>query len=278
MMKLSLLSIFEGFFHPELPSGANSHMFNGMKAKGPVNFPYVNDDEEMLSDEEIDGEIQLELKLGRVMRDPLNLPNHNLSNGSFSNGKDSKTFGNYQLNPRGENGMDPSIDDSMLKSIEVENPDTNDDIPDEWKPYFETQKSAFAQAEKSKAKRKTDGMSLWDKAKSLKTFEIKNEDVGMREKGRAYGAPITTKQPFASGVPKATNMDFMSDDEIDRELGLMEWISSKMVYARKLHGPEADLNFFDKSGRNPYIMNTEEEFDKQQKKRTNEKKRRRPKL
>ncbi len=52
------------------------------------------------------------------------------------------------------------------------------------------------------------------------------EDVGTREKGRAVGDIMSTKKPFANGVPQNTSFDekkFMSDDEIEQELGLSEF-------------------------------------------------------
>ena len=50
------------------------------------------------------------------------------------------------------------------------------------------------------------------------------EDVGMREKGRSSGDLMSTKKPFANGIPKCTDDDkFMDEDEIERELGLKEF-------------------------------------------------------
>lgn len=266
----SLLSLFESFFTPELPSGRNSHMFRKSQEKGPKLFPY-NHAEETLDDEVIDKELQLEFKTARTMKDPTNLSTHNLHNGSFANGKGSKSFASYQLNPAGDN--DPSIYDAEARSISVENPEKNSDIPDDWKPYFESQRKSFSQAEAAKPKKRKE-MTLWD---AFKPPKIQKEAVGEREKARAYGAPITTKNPLTSGMPKATSLDFLSDEEIDKELGLSEslkeWMSSSPLLTRKLHSADADLNFFSEPI-NKFQMNTEEEFDKNQKKRKNEKKRR----
>lgn len=266
MKKLSLSNLFESIFSPELPSGRNSHMFRKSQEKGPKLFPY-NHAEETLDDEVIDKELQLEFKTGRTMRDPANLSTHNLHNGSFANGKASKSFGSYQLNSAGDN--DPSIYDAEARSISVENPEKNGDIPDDWKPYFESQKRSFSQAEAAKPKKRKE-MTLWD---AFRAPKIQKEAVGQREKGRAYGAPISTKNPLTSGTAKATSLEFLSDDEIDKELGLKEWMSSSPIIKKRLHSPDADLNFFEEP-LNKYQMNTEEDFDKNQKKRKNEKKRR----
>lgn len=266
-MKLSLMKILESIFDPELPSGRNSHMFIQQNhPKGPNDFPY-NHSEETLDEEDIKKELKLEFKTSRVMKDPTNLSNHNIHNGSFSNGKGSNSFADYQFNLAGEN--DPSIHDATVQKIPEEK---NSDIPEEWKPYFENQKKAFKDAENAKPKKRSkDSFSLWDAFKPPKTIKSES-DIGLREKGRAYGQPQpTTKQPLASGVPKKTDLEFWSDEEIDKELGLKEYISSMTVINKKVHSPKADLRFFEDEN-DSFIMNTEEEFNKNQKKRIHEKK------
>lgn len=54
---------------------------------------------------------------------------------------------------------------------------------------------------------------------SIMSFFFK-EDVGMREKGLHQGDLMSTKKPFANGIPKSEGDDFMSEDEIEEELGL----------------------------------------------------------
>lgn len=277
------MDILEGFFHPETPGPRNAHHSpHSPGPKGPSGFPYT-EVEETMSDEEIGKELKLELKLGNVMKDPLNLPNHNAHNGSFSWGKASKPFGNYQMS--GKNGPDKSQVDVLVRPIEEEyamhDPETEErarkdlereiiDISSRTSPELdaatkkaiETRDSARKEAAASRKKRNMPA-SKWESAKpSVKRLE---EDIGMREKGRAYGSPITTKQPFESGVPNNTGSDFMDEDEIMKELGLMEWISSSPVFNRKIHGPEAEMNFFN-DNRPAFTLNTEEEFNQNQKK------------
>lgn len=233
--------------------------------KGPSKFPY-NEPEETLEDEEIDRELQLEFKVGRVMRDPLNLPNHNAHNGSFSNGKGSKSFADYQLDKTNRRNTDEELGDA--ESISVFNKEKNSDIPEEWKKYFENQKIAFEQSKKSKPSRKSS--VLWDMVKPIKKESV---GVGAREKGRAYGGQITTKQPFASGVPNKSGNEFLSDEEIDKELGLSEWISSDAIFNNKINPEKADLNFLKDVDRN-FEMNTEEDFNETQRKNKKSKRRR----
>lgn len=265
MKKMSLARVLEALFNPELPGPANAHQFTQTHPKGPSEFPY-NHSEPTMEEEDIDQELKLEFNAGagRSMRDPANLPNHRSHNGSFANGLASKAFGNYKLNSKEEDGFDPSMHEVEVRSIDVDNAGDNSDIPDEWKPFFEERDRAEAQASESKAKKRTD-LTLWSAYKAPK---MKKEDVGMREKGRAYGTPVsTTKQPFASGIPKATpNMEFYSDEDIDKELGLIEWISSSLLFNKKVHPAKADLDFFSLDPKK-FRMNTEEEFNDNQKRR-----------
>ncbi len=61
---------------------------------------------------------------------------------------------------------------------------------------------------------------------SIMPFFFK-EDVGMREKGRALGDLMSTKQPFANGMAKDTSDrqedKFMDEDEIEKELGISDF-------------------------------------------------------
>lgn len=286
-MKLSLTKIMESFFQPEAAKNTKNCAPGDPKPKGPSNFPYGSEDGETLSDEEIDQELKLELKLSNVMRDPLNLPNHNAHNGSFSAGKGSRPFGNYQTTSKQhpeksqvdvmvqpiEETHDPEQEEVIRKELGRDLIDRSSRSPEEMdaqiKQAIENRDRAREQAVAARKKKKFPA-NKWEEARSpIKPID---EDVGMREKGRAYGAQITTKQPFASGMPKTTGSDFMDEDEIGKELGLiegkfdlMEWISSSPILNRRAHGPEAELDFFDKA-RPLFTLNTEEEFNANQRK------------
>jgi hypothetical protein len=264
--KMNLLDIFESIFHPELPNGSNSHMFiQQNRFKGPSKFPY-NEPEESMDDEDINKELKLEFKTGRVMKDPTNLPNHNLHNGSFSNGKGSKAFASYQTDVKKDIPKNDELGDA--ESISIFDKEKNSDIPQEWKKYFENQKIAFEQSKKSKPERRSS--VLWDLVKPIKKESV---GVGTREKARAYGSQITTKQPFSSGMPNDSGNEFMSDEEISKELGLSEWISSNVIFNNKVNPEKADLNFFEKKSDRNFEMNTEEDFNETQRKVKKRKKR-----
>ena len=239
MKKLSLMKIFEGFFTPQLPGPGTAHMFNTTKPKGDMNLPFQRKrkDLEYMQDDEIEDELDLEesIKLGPTQRDPLNLPGYNMHQGSFANGKGSKSFANYKTNT----AYNPDAESNAAVSISKAN--------------FEYDDEGFDEEEE---------------------LELKSEDVGLREKGRAYGAQITTKQPFANGMPKReSSSNYYDEDEIIDELGLNEWISSKTVFVRNKLKSKQDLDFF-KNLESPglYLLNTIEEFEENQRKRSNDKK------
>jgi hypothetical protein len=289
-MKLSLMDIIEGFFHPEVPGGRNTHHTpHAPGQKGPDDFPYTDNDLEMMSDEDIKQELKLELKLGNIMRDPLNMPAHNVQNGSFSWGKASKPFGNFQTKTRqaptksqvdvAVNGIeeeldpmhDPETEELYRKKTELQIIDASSKTPEEvdeaTKRAIENRDRARRDAVAARKKRNGDSKA-WEKATSETKYksQIVDEDVGMREKALAYGSPVqTTKQPFANGVPNRTGSDFMDEEEIMRELGLMEWINSSSVFNRHASGETEELEFMD-DNRPLFTLNTEEEFNKNQKK------------
>lgn len=270
ILKLSILTIFEGFFQPEIAKNTKNSAPIPPNQEGPSDFPYHSKTGDILSDEEIEKELKLELKLGNVMRDPKNLPNHNVHNGSFSWGKSSKTYGSYLTNSADED-LDPSRTDVMVNNIE-EGTDLEQDEAEEFDEYIKkaienrdrARREAIAARKKLNIKSKR-----WEKA----TAPIKNEDIGTRDKAQAYGAQITTMKPFANGVPQKTQSGFMDEDEIAKELGLTEmlkldlseWISSSLLFNRPAKGEKDDLNFFDKNN-HPSLMATEEEFNKNQRK------------
>lgn len=271
MKKISLLSIFEGFFHPEVPGPRNSHSFNSPRSMGDAIDKQAGIPD-TLSDQEIDQELNLEFKTMSVMRDPLNLPGHNVHNGGYGPGKGSKPFGNYQT--KSKQVPDESQEDVMLRTIEQDNPQGLSILSDpeiasalglpreKEKPYREKVRGAKNHGQEAH----------WKDAKSQPRQSI-DEDVGMREKGRAYGSPITTKQPFASGMPKITDSNFFSEEEIESELGLREWMSSTPIFNKHAKSDKHELNFFENNRPN-FTMNTEEEFNQNQKKVKNEKKKR----
>jgi hypothetical protein len=274
MRKLSLLKILEGFYSPETPGPRNAHMFNTNRTLGD---PLDSDHADMMSDEEIADELKLEFKLGLTMRDPTNLSNHNVHNGSFSLGKGSKSFGNYQT--KSNQGFNDSQEDVMVNTYSANNPDnlsllSDPQIAAELGLTKKERPKGYADRVKEAKIRGPEGH--WKDARSIPRPIIKplEEEIGAREKGLAYGAAITTKQPFASGMPSITDSEFYSDEEIAKELGLTEWISSTPVFNKKFRGPKAELDFFE-AGRPVFVMNTEEEFNENQKEKNGKKKKKR---
>jgi hypothetical protein len=263
-MKMRLSDILEALLVRDLPDGSSAHRFSQPLASGPTEFPYSFPGP-TLDDEEIDKELQLEFGMGaRLMQDPVNLSNHNIQHGAFAKGNSTQGINNYQLNDR-DPEFDPSLVDASTKTFETESGESNKDIPDKWKKYFETKQRFNKEADEARPKRK-EGLTLWNAAKAAKK-EIKREEVGLRQKGLSYGSPVdSTKQPFYNGIPKATpNMDFYSDEEIDRELGLVESFSSSSIFNKNVHSATADLEFFERLAFSNSKGVSEEEFNKNQK-------------
>lgn len=288
-MKFSILDILESFFQPEAAKQTNNSAPRDASVKGSLEFPYNTEDEDFMSDKEIGKELKLELKLGNVMKDPKNLPSHNLHNGSFSWGKASRPFGNYQLKssfpedsqievmvrPIEEGFHDPEAEEQWRKEADREiikkSGTTPEDLDEQIKKAIENRNRARKEAEAARRIRRF-ASSRWEDARS----PVK-EGVGMRDRARGVGTQMTTKQPFANGVPKETGSDFMGEDEIIRELGLsevynlMEWINSSLVFNQKSEPEEAELDFFN-NNRPQYVMNTEEEFNQNQRKKVSDEK------
>jgi hypothetical protein len=289
MKKLS--SIIEYLFKSELPGSRNAHQSpHDPGPKGPSNFPYYSEVGDVMEEEEIDAELS-ELKLGPIMTDPTNLPGHNVHDGGDGYGKGSKPFGNYKLKSRLE---DPSGFGVMVRDISFDNEPDHLEPEDPVEDYIEEtliptryikvplpkeQIWNYALPENQELLKITDKLSLVDiltatndpEKEEVVRKKLAVEDVGMREKALAHSDSMlqTTKQPWANGMPQATDSDFMSDIEIMQELGLnesiMEWISSSSVFNNHAQLEDAEEEFLDGESNN-FLMNSEEDFNENQRK------------
>lgn len=266
--------ILEFLFNSELPGPQNKHQTpHDPQIKGPSNFPYYDETGEAMSENEIDAELS-ELKLGPVMTDPLNLPMHNLHDGGDGWGKASRPFGNFKTKNKLH---DPSGEEVVVRSIAIEeNP-----IENEEDPVLELEESLWNHKKSTDKKdiKITDKLSLFDILNASYSPEkeeevrkkLTSEEIGAREKALHKGDPAltTTKQPFANGLPKATDMSFMDEDEIMRELGIgksiLEWISSSSIFNNHISPEEAEEDFFDGETNN-FLLNSEEDFNENQRK------------
>lgn len=272
-MKKSIfsLSLLEFLFNSELPGPGNEHQFpHDPIAKGQTDFPYNSETGEVMDEEEIEAELS-ELKLGPTMTDPLNLPGYNRHDGGDGWGKASQPFGNFKLKSKLH---DPSGEEVVVRSVAIEeNPvqEEEDPVVDLEESYWNHKKSP------DKKNIKINKLSLFDILNAMHDpeteervrKELTSEEIGVREKALHHGDLATTKQPFANGMPKITDMNFMSEDEIMQELGLnesiLEWISSSAVFNNHINPEEEEEGFFDDETNN-FLLNSEEDFNENQRK------------
>lgn len=255
MKKLSLESIFS----PEMPSKLNRHKSPlPSKIKGSNTFPYNDDGEEGFSEEEIESELGLmEFGLGKRMPSADNLSIGKMNGASQGAGKGSKGFANYL---KGETQEIPS--DAKAQNISRANSFDEEHELDDLDQYLANE--------------------------SLSLMELR----GAREIATKELAPVSTKQPFANGLPsfgdeednpflitgkskEEEREEALEDEQIERDLkglrmsleSIMEWADSdwsSWAAAKKSHGPKDDLLFFDElENVNPYLMNSEEDFKKE---------------
>lgn len=293
-MKIINPSILEFLFKNELPGPGNAHQTpHAPGPKGPSDFPYNNEVGDVMDEDEIDAELN-EFKLGPTMTDPLNLPGYNVHDGSFSWGKSSKPYSNFMTKSK---LSDPSGTEVMVRGV----PEQGLSEPGDFDPIEEAVEEPVPRLPKVYKDNPLPKTSIWNHAKAEREGPInitskltlsdiltsmhdpekeevvrKNlavvEEVGAREKALAHGDSMgsTTKQPFANGMPKATDTDFMDDFQIMKELGLnesiLEWINSSSVFNNHAKAEDAELNFFDEDTNN-FVMNSEEDFNENQRKR-----------
>lgn len=256
MKKLSL----ESFFHPEIPSSANKHKFPNKIKKYGNTFPYILDDKESekMTDDEISQEIGLsEFKLGRTMPNADNLSKGGKMNNSAGiGGKASKSFANY---------MQDKETDKVPEDVHALNIDyTNFDPQDEY-----------------------EGVETYIANESLSLTEMVR---GAREMATKEMAPVSTKQPWANGLPSHGNDYSITQDEeyenlksLEKEVGLSlesilrefadtDW--ERGAQSKKAFGEDEDIDFFEnlEGDGHQFLMNSETEFRDTERKRKNEKK------
>lgn len=265
MKKLTL----EGFFHPGKHDNEEHRFSRPMRTQGRNDFPYSFGPEEVMDDEEIDEELELEesisLKefygIGKRMpgTDAMSYGRTQNSAGGHTGGKSSK----------GWQGAGKTPNHSEEDPVEE---DENRAMPADWMNYDEEE-----------------DYEVFDDFYGLSEVMI-----GTRERATKEMGPASTKQPWKDGAPRDP-LNLTTEDDVDEEEELEELqrdvglsleaalkeyssvlnVSADTSYShaagtKKQRGEYEDLEFFDKmEDSNPFLINTEEEFKEEERKRLN---------
>lgn len=294
----------ESFFSPETPTEKTSYkVTRKAEQRGPLTFPYFQE-EETLSDKEIDDELQLEFKLNRSMQDPLNLSNHGTSKAAHGYGKTTKSFANFAPNEtdatysKQESQLQPisvANDEEDFEDLElVEESDEKDRLnyrayihdfyrnrkqdlkeveadpqhdPETNEMYRKAFAKKIAHYEEMKSKKpKPKRSSAWDKFSAPR--DPLQEELGARDKATAYGNPTpTTKQPYASGVP-TNHMERNNEEYFDEDEIADELGLQEWIASTPIiakSGMKSELEFFDTDS--PDDLRSEDEFKRNQEKK-----------